>query len=579
MIRFLFIFVLCFFLTAYAGFTSSPRLLNLYVTGKRVPESYILNEIEQLFKNHNLSSPLRNFLKSKLPSFLLPGDSIDVMSGNNGEQIKLHIENHLLPQPSKTFLMFSDHPETIRKSGLLFQGGLIPFRTVRFNYYHVNGRGEPAREILLVVKNRAKHPALLHVLGTSAGPSPWEMEIGHRINVKFLEAVENRIGRIYEIPPQGQVTIVTHSMPPEQLVSGLFELQLILGKPLEFNLYARIPGESLSQELLWDEKDVHARGIYELPGLTAFVKVKTDEEKSLFLGDLPVENLFQGRALKGSYGVLWQALITLENSSDISQQMGIYFQPRGGKATGTFRIDNTLREVSPTPPYKEVLLAYINLSPNETKTIPLVSLPEGASNYPVKIVIRNRHKGLEFKALGFRTLEKQGEYYVSVTDLLESGLLKGGIDLKERIMWLEESPLTFPALPDHTKNRVVFGQVFLSQEKNVAKPVPYLKVRLLSKTVMENGDIFRELLKLWLKNGDAAFQDNIGLVRETTTDLSGYYFFEGVPKGEYEVLVILGRLGEGRIGYWLVPIKIGDESLRRDMHKEELNILSLDKNQ
>lgn len=560
-------------------FGNVSKQLNLYVTGRQVSNELLVNEVRQLLESNKLAISDAFVLKTKLPETIAPGDSIlvSIPLPQNGatklKQIKIHIENYLLPQFSQTFLMFSDHPETIRKSGLLFQGGLIPFRTVRFNYYHVNAEREPDRELLLVVKNKTKVPSLLHLMGATAGPSPWEMEVGHRVNVQFLEARESGNGRIYEIPPHSQITIKSHSMPPGQLVSGLLELQLVLGKPLEFCLYARIPGEEFSQELLSDDKDVHARGVYEVPELTADLRVKDDEEKSLLLGDLPLENLFQGRTLKGSYGIFWRAMVTLVNDTNVSRQMGIYFQPRGGKATGTFYIDNKLREISPTPPYKEVLLAAIDVPPKTERKVPIISLPEGASNYPVKIIVRNRIKEPLLRDVKLQIMEQNGEKFISLRDLLNSGVIRGTLDLDEKNMILEEQ-LPSISVTDKDKNKVIFGQALMKMDGDMIKPLPYFKIYLFSKNSLISDDTHNELIKNWIQNNDPAFKENSGLVKETSTDINGYYFFENIPKGEYELLALYGKLGASRVGYWLIPVSIGEESVRRDLLKDELRFIT-----
>jgi hypothetical protein len=306
------------------------------------------------------------------------------------------IRNLDLPQIPTRVLAFSDHPERVRGRGLLFQAGLLRFAPVRFQYYHEGGCADGPLFLSVRLRNRGSGPAHVHLIQGAAGPDPDYFAAGHRNNQIFLRRLVAFEGRVEVLAPGDSVQVALHRLPYEQVVSGTLQMTLLEGRDLEYALFAmRDPAEPIGFDLLSNPQDVHARGIYPAadqvlerswevgptPGLLAF-------------GALRQPNILAGPELKGDYGVVIRAELRLINPSDQAQKVEFCFNPRGGPATGTFlaRVDgNPVLDWSvphPVSAFVEFPLAVLEVPARGQTLLILWTIPEGASNYPVRVLWR-----------------------------------------------------------------------------------------------------------------------------------------------------------------------------------------------
>ncbi len=306
------------------------------------------------------------------------------------------IQNLDLPQIPARILAFSDHPERVRSRGLLFQAGLLRFKPVRFQYYHEGGRPDGPLFLSVRLRNRGSAPARIHLIQGAAGPDADYFAAGHRNNQVFLRRLVAFEGRVAILAPGESLQVATHRLPFEQVVSGTLQMTLLEGRDLEYALFAmHDPAEPVGFDLLSNPQDVHARGIYPAadqvlergwevgptPGLLAFGAVRQP-------------NVLAGPELKGDYGVVVRADLRLMNPLDRPQRVEFFFNPRGGPATGTFlaRIgQGKLLDWSvprPVPAFAEVSLAVLEVPARGQTLLTLWTIPEGASNYPVRVLMR-----------------------------------------------------------------------------------------------------------------------------------------------------------------------------------------------
>ncbi len=293
-------------------------------------------------------------------------------------------------------LAFSDHPERVRNRGLLFQAGLLRFRAVRFQYYHEGGRREGPLFLSVRLRNRGSAPARVHLIQGAAGPDPDYFAAGHRNNQVFLRRLVAFEGRVQVLAPGDSVQVALHRLPYEQVVSGTLQMTLLEGRDLEYALFAmHDPTEPVGFDLLSNPLDVHARGIYPAADQVASrAWVLGSTPGRVALGAVRQPNLLEGPELKGDYGVVARVELLLSNPKPDPQKVEFLFNPRGGPATGTFlaRVDQgevlDWSVARPVPAFAELPMAVVEVPAGGQLCLTLWTIPEGASNYPVRIMWR-----------------------------------------------------------------------------------------------------------------------------------------------------------------------------------------------
>ena len=94
------------------------------------------------------------------------------------------------------------------------------------------------------------------------------------------------------------------------------------------------------------------------------------------------------RELRGDYGVVYDIEIEIVNPSDVPKDVSLWLNPRGGAATATFLWDDRIVEVPRTAAFAEQAIGSVSMPPRSRRTIRLQTIPEGASSYPVRVIVR-----------------------------------------------------------------------------------------------------------------------------------------------------------------------------------------------
>ena len=230
-------------------------------------------------------------------------------------------------------------------------------------------------------------------------------------------------GRILEIDPGQSTTIFCQKLPYCQVLSGTTQFTLLEGSEVSFYLNAlEDPQEMLSFNLLSNPKDVHARGIYACADqfINKVVVVSDDKasEVRAAVGAVRQPNIIVGPELRGDYGVVYALQFLLINKTKNEADFELIINPRGGKATATvleqtdfynqtidpevwlseqvpdlayfcFGNQYTDRSLSKeAEPFSEYKAASIAVPAGQSAVVRLLTLPEGASNYPVRFIMR-----------------------------------------------------------------------------------------------------------------------------------------------------------------------------------------------
>ncbi len=309
-----------------------------------------------------------------------------------------------VPFPDAALLVFSDHPERVTQCGLLCRGGLPGLRAVRLQLYHQGGRQEPLYLVLRLHNSGRERAVVSLASGVGHGPGDNYFQAGHDNAGLFLHnLLEAKLGHRFVLEPGEWRTVWQEMLPQEEVVSGTFQWFLSRGSRVEYALFASDTAQGpWLYNLLSNEKDVHARGYYPVAERVTQQTVEVGdwqkERDSHYwaIGATRQPNAFSGPELKGDYGVLYRWDLTLRNSSDTPRKLEFALNPRGGKATASFYV-YMCRAAQPWRHWERVdeleafqwhSLDELTLAPHSECRCTIYTMPEGASNYPVRLVVR-----------------------------------------------------------------------------------------------------------------------------------------------------------------------------------------------
>ena len=319
------------------------------------------------------------------PSDLAPGETF---SGPDGRRV---INLDWTPPPA-SIAALSDHPEEVDRLGLLFSGGLTEQRQVRLQYYHLGSLSGPSPQIDLLVTNPGGAKARLHLIQAAGAPSLDYFTTGHGNNVAWFERQLSEEGEFLDLAPGQTMVVYRQPMPRDKVVSGTLGLTQVDGPPLQFGLVA-LPDKSDPPSLnnLLKEGDVHSRGFYPVATqrLRRHHQVGQGTETRMAVGALRQETFSGVRELRGDYGVLYDLELELDNPLDRPATVSVSFNPRGGAATATFLWDGMVVEVPRTEAMTERPIGSLELPARSKRTLHLQTIAEGASSYPIRIVVRD----------------------------------------------------------------------------------------------------------------------------------------------------------------------------------------------
>jgi hypothetical protein len=319
---------------------------------------------------------------------VLQGDNLISVSGTT----RVHIENVALPRARPARLLVSDYPETLTADGVLFTSDVDANAAQRFLYYHYNPPNQPPRRVLVKITNSSGVPATLHVLSALAGPGNNELEVGHNATKAFLVRDRRNEGTVVTVPPNATINLVNHPLPASAVVNGILQVREVAGFPLSLAVVAQPADAPLDQSVdttqLLSGGAPHARGIYPVPDFFAdYTYVANADDLEIPVGTLPLPNLRQGEALAGDYGVKLAARIVLINTDRVPHGVAVYANPRGGGATGTFLIDNTLVQAHRLPPFSKYKIWQETIPPGTYRRLRIVTMAEGGSSYPMRLIV------------------------------------------------------------------------------------------------------------------------------------------------------------------------------------------------
>ncbi|HEY5095336.1 MAG TPA: hypothetical protein VII69_09495 [Candidatus Eremiobacteraceae bacterium] len=305
------------------------------------------------------------------------------------KKVAVTVTNIAQPRLPPRFLLVSDFPETLTENGTLFYADVNPDAPARLLYYHYAQKPE-TRRVIVKVQNNGVVASLVQLIAGVAGPDSNVLAAGHLATRRYLEREAANEGQIFEVPPHATLNVLDQAMPPETLITGVMQLRVVSGDGVRVALVAQDAGDSPVQPIsdtLLRSAVRHARGVYSVPDFF-YDETYTigDPATVLTIGKLPLPNLVQGEVLGGDYGVKQSATVTLLNPGSTDARVGMWFEPRGGRATGTFFIDGQLLQIHAVDVGRDELLQSFIVPAGGYHQVSVTSMPEGGSSYPVNVI-------------------------------------------------------------------------------------------------------------------------------------------------------------------------------------------------
>lgn len=304
--------------------------------------------------------------------------------------VAVRVTNLAQPQLAPRFMLVSDFPETITENGTLFYSDVTFDKPARLLYYHYAPANAPLRRILVKVQNPGEDSSMLELISGIAGPFTDILGVGHESTKRFLVHEAAGEGEVFEVPPRATINVIDQLLPASNLVCGLMQMRVLGGPGLRVAVVVQdadaSPIEPISDTLL-SSAVRHARGVYEVPDFYYDESYTVgDPPTALAIGKLPLPNLVQGDVLGGDYGVKQSADVNLLNPTDQPADVGLWFQPRGGRATGTLLIDGSVVQLHPVDAMKTALVRRFTVPARGFVHVSVVTMPEGGSAYPVNLL-------------------------------------------------------------------------------------------------------------------------------------------------------------------------------------------------
>ncbi len=307
-------------------------------------------------------------------------------------QVSVTVRNQRLDLASPSRLLVSNNPERIAADGILFREVVGPGESVRMLYHHQNGAARD-KVVTVWLRNPNPRPARVHL--QLASPNAWHdtMGVGHAAARRFLELVGQKAGYVLELPARGDHRFTTQRTPPEHVVSGLLQVQVLEGGPLEVSVSVRtvyVLDRAVRWELGPDEK-AHPRGVFGAPQVDVEAELVAGQPWSAEIGrSRQLRDLRTGTLLEGDYGVTYRLRLSLYNPTDAPVDVELVLVASSGPAYATFLVDGQLVDLRFLAAGRSAPVLSTTLAPREVRPVELVTIPEAASWYPVRLHWRTR---------------------------------------------------------------------------------------------------------------------------------------------------------------------------------------------
>ncbi|MDH4180314.1 MAG: DUF3370 domain-containing protein, partial [Armatimonadota bacterium] len=377
--------------SAAAGVTGSPASAD---TIRRAVEATVAAEIQlepgawaSISARVDNIPPLRPGSFATVPVHVSASGQ-DYLAYRQSPVVTVH--NEAVPMAPVDVLMVSNSPERLMSHGLWFEGSLTNYRSARLLYHHVNSTGVPS-DLVIEAVNLGDRTGRLHLIAGKGGPNRDESWAGHRGAREFLGNRAAGIGWTAPVPPGQAVPLFVQHITPGATVSGILEIRALGPGDFSLRCYLSPPRSSWLPYRLksYSPSPFLGRWQYPQPRREIGASYVVGREWAFIdIGDQAITGMEEGDKLAGSYGVIYDIALELRNPTAEPAPVEILMEPGGGTARGTVIVDGRFVETSLLRRDSESSVARYTLAPGEVRTVRIETMPQGGSNYPVRLVAR-----------------------------------------------------------------------------------------------------------------------------------------------------------------------------------------------
>jgi hypothetical protein len=386
-------------------------LVEKYVTGNPVPQELLMQAtLAAVGEGVSVLPGAQVLVKElpRIPSTLRPDNdllvTVPLLIEGKGYYpleggLKVKLKNIKLPIAEPTVLMISNRPEELEEDGILFQGRLSPQNPARLLYSHKNSTSSKKR-LWITLKNLHRKPLRLFVKKAYGGPDKFEIQVGHRAAMRYLDYLRTKAGYVVDIAPGATYVLDDYDLPPNYTLSGLCDLQILEGDEAEIEvknvMQGKIGGVLKMLQEPFDPFKIHPHGIFPAPTIQIEKHYQIPGEPlTIEVGKWPwLIDSTTGEPNTGNYGVIYCINLKLTNKSNEQAKLDVQFTAINGVSMGSLIIDGTLYETGIVRQNETTRVAEITLAPREERNISIITFPEASSCYPVSIQISAGRRGM-----------------------------------------------------------------------------------------------------------------------------------------------------------------------------------------
>ncbi len=305
------------------------------------------------------------------------------------QEVVVHHKRVAAPDTQPLGVLVSNKPEKVTGPGVLLRQRVPAGHSRRLLWHHVNLSDSHLTFALRLINNN-EMPVRVHVRGDSAGPGRSEMYIGHVAMLRYWQTLQDSVGYVVAIPAGAVWNIYQQTTRPSQLVSGVAQLTNlgtvallveVTAEPTPADLpMSRLQASADTPLPLSDyEYEAHRQVsiAHSIGGSWDFVHIGKHREAD---------------QLPGDYGVMYNIDIEVHNPFDAPRRFEIRIIAAGGAVRGLFQIGGQLVDTKVLRPHQEKLLYQGRVPAQGTVKIPIKTIPQSGSNYPVTLVVGSRRQ-------------------------------------------------------------------------------------------------------------------------------------------------------------------------------------------
>jgi hypothetical protein len=308
--------------------------------------------------------------------------------------VSVIIRNEMMGYTKPDLLFYSNNPEKLTDSQVLFAGKTTSEKETRLLFHHQNDSGRKLR-ISVEVINFNLTPVSFRVFPGNASVNTDTVIVGYSAGRSFLSNYSNNVSILDAIPGQSRLTIVSEVIKNGETVSGILELSQIQGD--EAYVIVRASDPVATDPVVGAITPAPDRAMWKMSSHVYPTPAKSLEEnyvignrwKFISVGKLAIQSSDAQRKLDGNYGVSYNINLKVKNPLAEKGKVSIMFDATAGFASVVFLINGRIVGEKYVKPPHEAHMASYTLEPGEERELRIVFIPLAGSNYPAKLVVRS----------------------------------------------------------------------------------------------------------------------------------------------------------------------------------------------